>query len=94
MKKNEILEKEIEKLGYRYEDNEDGTYTVCYDHKQDGFFVGPNKYHTATIRHDDKMWYIDNGEGLGEGMYSKEDWTLAEAIKDQCIDEYYDDEED
>ena len=83
------LEKEIEKLGYRYEDNEDGTFDVCYDHAQDSYFGGSNKHHVATVRATKNSWFVDNKCGLGEGEYSKADWTLADAIKDQCIDDLF-----
>lgn len=33
----DTLEQEIVKTGYRYRDNGDGTYDVCYDHAQDTF---------------------------------------------------------
>ena len=32
------LEYEIIKYGYRYIDNGDGTFNVCYDHAQDSYF--------------------------------------------------------
>lgn len=76
------LEDEIIKLGYRYTVNDDGTYDVCYDHAQDSFFP-VSQHHIARVREDDSMWYISN-EGEVEGEYPKCDWTLAEAIKDQC----------
>lgn len=82
------IEVELNKIGYRYRDNEDGSYDVCYDHEQDAFFDGVRMYHVATVKDDAAMWYIDNNEGLGFGMYPKADWTLKEAIYDQCIDEH------
>ena len=85
---NSDLEKEIEELGYRYEDNEDGTFDVCCDHAQDSYFGGSNKHHVATVRATQDYWFIDNKCGLGEGEYSKADWTLADAIKDQCFNEF------
>lgn len=68
---------------YRYTVNNNGTYDVCYDHKQDTYF-NSSMYHVATIKEDEKTWYIDNNCGLGYGEYPKADWTLADAIKDQC----------
>lgn len=82
------LEEEIIKTGYRYCDNEDGSYDVCYDHAQDAFFSGVNTYHVATIKDDDDLWYIDNHFGAGWGEYRKDDWTLKDAIYDQCIDDH------
>lgn len=82
------IEVELMKTGYRYRDNEDGSFDVCYDHEQDSFFTGVNMYHVATVKEDDKFWYIDNNEGAGWGEYSKSDWTLKDAIYDQCIDEH------
>lgn len=84
---NKELEEELKKLGYRYRDNEDGTYDVCYDHAQDSYFE-VNGYHVATVKEDENLWYINNNEGLGWGEYSKQDWTLKDAIYDQCIDEH------
>lgn len=80
------LEKELIKTGFCYAENEDGTFDVCYDHDQDSFF-GFSQYHVATVREDDKLWYVDNNCGLGEGEYPKEDWSLMEAIHDQCIED-------
>lgn len=80
------LEEEIIKTGFRYLDNGDGTYDVCYDHAQDLYFSPIIRGHrVATIREDERLWYISN-EGDTEGMYLKSDWTLKEAIKDQCGD--------
>lgn len=81
------LEQELIKTGFRYSDNEDGTYDVCYDHSQDSFF-GFNRHHVATVKEDAARWYVDNNCGLGWGEYSKADWTLMDAISDQCIDEH------
>ena len=82
------IEVELDKTGYRYLDNGDGTYDVCYDHKQDAFFSAVNTYHAATIKEDNTKWYINNNEGAGWGIYSKKDWKLKDAIYDQCIDEH------
>ena len=82
------IEEELDNTGYRYRDNEDGTYDVCYDHNQDSFFTGVNMYHVATIKEDENLWYINNNEGAGWGEYPKEDWTLEQAIYDQSIDEH------
>lgn len=81
------LEEELIKTGFRYSDNEDGTYDVCYDHSYDSFF-GFNRHHVATVKEDASRWYVDNNLGLGWGEYSKADWTLMDAISDQCIDEH------
>lgn len=83
-----MLEEELIKTGYRYSDNEDGTFDVCYDHNQDAFFSPLNGYHVATVKEDNELWYINNNEGAGWGEYQKADWTLADAIHDQCIDDH------
>ena len=82
------IEEELEKTGYRYRDNEDGTYDVCYDHAQDAFFTGVNMYHVATVKEGYFNWYINNNTGAGWAGYPKKDWTLKDAIYDQCIDEH------
>lgn len=82
------IEQELIKTGYRYSDNEDGTFDVCYDHNQDLFFSPLNVYHIATVKEDDERWCVDNGCGAGWGEYPKEDWTLERAIYDQCIDDH------
>lgn len=82
------IEEELIETGYRYRDNEDGTFDVCYDHNQDSFFSGVNLYHVATIKEDDDSWYINNNGGLGWGEYRKVDWTLADAIYDQRVEEH------
>ena len=81
------LEEELERTGFRYQSNGDGTFDVCYDHAQDSSFGGVNGYKTATVREDGMAWYIDCHMGLGEGWYDKEDWSLVDAIKDQCLEE-------
>lgn len=81
------IEEELDKTGYRYRDNEDGTYDVCYDHNQDSFFSPLHRHHVATVKEDDEFWYINN-EGMGWGEYSKADWTLKDAIYDECIDDH------
>lgn len=82
------LEEELKKTGYRYRDNEDGSFDVCYDHNQDAFFSSVNMYHVATVKEDEELWYIDNNCGAGWGIYPKKDWTLERAIYDQCVDEH------
>ena len=82
------LEEELKKTGYRYRDNEDGSFDVCYDHNQDASFSGVNMYHVATVKVDDEFWYVNNNCGAGWGEYPKKDWTLERAINDQCIDEH------
>lgn len=79
------LESEIIKTGFRYRENEDGSFDICYDHKQDSYFE-TNSYHTATLREDNEYWYVDNNCGLSGGGYPKADYTLLEAIYDQCGD--------
>lgn len=81
----DTLDKELNLTGFRYRDNEDGTFEVCYDHNQDTWFDS-DPYHTAAARDDEEYWYIDNRYGLGEGIYPKSDYTLLEAIYDQCGD--------
>ena len=83
-----MLEEELIKTGYRYRENDDNSFDVCYDHSQDSFFDGINSYHVATVKEDDDLWYIDNNEGAGWGEYPKADWSLSKAIYDQCIDEH------
>lgn len=79
------IEQELIKTGYRYSDNEDGTYDVCYDHSQDAFFSPLHRYHVATVKEDEELWCVDNNCGAGWGEYPKTDWTLERAIYDQCI---------
>ena len=81
------LEVELDKTGYRYLDNEDGTFDVCYDYNQYPFFSAIKGYHVATIKEDEDLWYINN-MGLGWGEYLKADWTLKDAIIDQCVTEH------
>ena len=78
------LEYEIIKTGYRYIDNEDGTFNVCYDHSQDSYFSEYSWHHVARVREDENTYYI-SGEGDScEGEYPKNEWTLSDAIKNQC----------
>lgn len=78
---------EIIKTGFRYIDNKDGTFDVCYNHEQDSYFSVVNKHHVATVREDNNVWYI-KGEGDScEGEYYKNEWNLADALKNQCIGE-------
>ena len=81
------LEQELIKTGFRYSDNEDGTYDVCYDHSQDVNFTGVNMYHVATVKEEGDLWCVNNNSGAGWGEYPKADWTLMDAISDQCIDD-------
>ena len=74
--------------GYRYLDNEDGSYDVCYDHNQDSFFSALHRHHVATVKEDDELWYVNNNCGAGWGEYPKKDWTLEKAIYDQCIEDH------
>ena len=80
------LEYEIIKTGYRYIDNEDGTYDVCYDHAQDSYFSEINKHHAARVRDDENTYYIIGEGDSCEGVYPKKDWTFADALKNQCIE--------
>lgn len=61
------LEYEIIKTGYRYIDNEDGTYDVCYDHAQDSYFSEINKHHVARVRDDESTYYIIGESDSCEG---------------------------
>mgnify|MGYP004462043325 CR=1 FL=1 len=80
------LEYEIIKTGFRYNDNGDGTFDVCYDHAQDAYFSEINKHHVARVREDENTYYI-KGEGDScEGEYYKNEWTFADALKNQCGD--------
>ena len=78
------LEYEIIKTGYRYIDNEDGTYDVCYDHAQDSYLSEINKHHVARVRENENTYYIIGEGDSCEGEYPKNEWTLADAIKNQC----------
>ena len=80
------LEYEIIKTGFRYIDNGNGTFDVCYDHAQDSYFSEINGHHVATVREDDSTWYIKGEYGTCEGEYPKKDWTFSDALKNQCID--------
>jgi hypothetical protein len=80
------LEYEIIKTGYRYIDNEDGTYDVCYDHAQDSYFSEINKHHAARVRDDENTYYIIGEGDSCEGVYPKKDWTFADSLKNQCIE--------
>ena len=84
--KNNIID-ELNNTGYVYRDNEDGTYDVCYDHSQDVNFTGVNMYHVATVKEEGDLWCVNNNSGAGWGEYPKADWTLMDAISDQCIDD-------
>ena len=78
------LEYEIIKLGYRYIDNGDGTFNVCYDHAQDSYFNEYSWHHVARVREDENTYYI-SGEGDScEGEYYKNEWTFADALINQC----------
>lgn len=81
------LENEIIKTGFRYIDNEDGTFDVCYDHEQDANFLEINQHHVAKVREDDSTWYIKGEFDTCYGEYPKKDWTFADALKHQCIEE-------
>lgn len=81
------IEYEIIKTGFRYIGNGDGTFDVCYDHSQDSYFSEINKHHVARVREDDNTWYIKGEYDTCEGEYSKKDWTFADALKYQCIEE-------
>ena len=83
-----MLEEELIKTGYRYRENDDNSFDVCYDHSQDSFFTGANTYHVATVKEDENLWYVNNNEGAGWGEYPKADWSLSKAIYDQCIDDH------
>ena len=55
-----------------------------------GFEVFPNEgqdinYNDTdiTVREDGDNYYLNFNPGLGEGIYTKADWTLEKAIKDQ-----------
>ena len=78
------LEYEIIKSGYRYIDNEDGTYDVCYDHAQDSYFSEMNKHHVSRVREDENTYYIKGEVDSFEGEYYKNDWTFADALINQC----------
>lgn len=61
---------------------------MCYDHSQDANFTGVNMYHVATVKEEGDLWCVNNNCGAGWGEYPKADWTLMDAISDQCIDEH------
>ena len=78
------LEYEIIKLGYRYIDNGDGTFNVCYDHAQDSYFNEYTWHHVARVREDENTYYISGEGDLCEGEYYKNEWTFADALINQC----------
>lgn len=80
------LEYEIIKTGFRYNDNGDGTFDVCYDHAQDVYFSEINKHHVARVREDENTYYIIGEGDSCEGEYYKNEWTFADALKNQCGD--------
>lgn len=82
------IEEELIETGYRYRDNEDGTFDVCYDHDQDANFTEVNMYHVATVKDEGDLWCVNGNTGAGWGEYPKEDWTLERSIYDQCIEEH------
>lgn len=84
---NAGMEDEIISLGYRYIKNDDDTFDVCYDHAQDSYFSEINKHHVAAVREDENTWYIKGEYDSCEGEYPKKDWTFADALKNQCIEE-------
>ena len=51
-----MLEEELIKTGYRYRENDDNSFDVCYDHSQESFFTGVNMYHVATVKEDEDLW--------------------------------------
>lgn len=80
------VEYEIIKTGYRYIDNGDGTFNVCYDHALDSYFSEYSWHHVARVREDENTYYI-KGEGDScEGEYYKNEWTFADALRYQCED--------
>ena len=78
------LEYEIIKYGYRYIDNGDGTFDVCYDHSQDSYFNEYSLHHVARVREDENTYYIKGDGDSCEGEYYKNDWTFADALINQC----------
>ena len=78
------LEYEIIKYGYRYIDNGDGTFNVCYDHAQDSYFNEYSLHHVARVREDENTYYIEGEGDSCEGEYYKNDWTFADALINQC----------
>lgn len=81
------LEYQIIKTGFRYIDYKDGTFAVCYDHSQDSYFSEIYQHHVARVREDETIWYIRDVADGCEGEYLKNDWTFADALKNQCIEE-------
>lgn len=41
------------------------------------------------MKEEGDLWCVNNNSGAGWGEYPKADWTLMDAISDQCIDEFY-----
>jgi hypothetical protein len=37
----------------------------------------------VLVREDEENWYVDCQTGLGEGIYSKDSFSLEQALKDQ-----------
>lgn len=78
------LEYEIIKSGYRYIDNGDGTFNVCYDHAQDSYFNEYSLHHVARVREDENTYYI-KGEGIRARVNTiKNEWTFTDALINQC----------
>lgn len=76
------LAEEISNTGFRYRDNGDGTFDVCYDHREDSFF-DMSAQSTAVVSENTSCWLVDYNTGAGIAEYPKEDWSLKDAITDQ-----------
>lgn len=67
---------------------------IVYYEEVESFDFQYNEYR-VTIHEDDENFYLDFNQGLDEGIYPKEDWTLEDALKDQAniYNEHPEDEE-
>lgn len=75
-----MLKEELEKSGYGFHNNEDGTFLVHYDKSRDDFSI-LCACGNCEVREDEDNYYIDLKVGLGETIYSKKDWSLVDAIE-------------
>ena len=78
-----MLKEELEKNGFGYEDNEDGTFLVHYDKTIDDFSVIGGQGN-CLMTEDEDNYYIDLRDGNGEAIYPKTDWTLTSALENYC----------
>lgn len=73
------LLEEIKECGLGYHDWEDGSFLVHYDRTIDDFSV-IGGLGNIEVRADSQCYCLDLEDGLGETVYDKENWDLANAI--------------